>query len=65
LFNAMDTERIKASLRTDQGNSIFNSVANDMTLTAMDAAPENRIEIIMQHDPDWDKIETALLSCIQ
>jgi G3E family GTPase len=65
LFNAMDTERIKASLRTDQGNCIFNSVANDMTFTAMDATPDNRIEIIMQHDPDWDKIETALLSCIQ
>lgn len=64
LFSAMTAERIKASLKTDQGNFLFNSIEGDMQVTARETPTQNRIEIIMQGNPDWDKIEDALLSCI-
>ncbi|MFP3874967.1 MAG: CobW family GTP-binding protein [Thiohalophilus sp.] len=64
LLSALSAERIKASLRTDQGNYLFNSIEGDLNITARERPPENRIEIIMQGEPDWDKIEDALLSCL-
>ena len=64
LFSAMTAERIKASLKTDQGDYLFNSIEGDMQVTARKTRTQNRIEIIMQSDPDWDKIENALLSCL-
>lgn len=64
LLAAMSAERIKASLRTDQGNYLFNSIEGDLSISARETAPENRLEIIMLGDPDWDKIEDAVLSCL-
>ncbi|MDR9435537.1 MAG: GTP-binding protein [Thiohalophilus sp.] len=64
LFSAMTAERIKASLRTDQGNYLFNSIDGDMQASSRETPPQNRVEIIMQGEPDWDKIEDALLSCL-
>ncbi|TDY02937.1 CobW family GTP-binding protein [Thiohalophilus thiocyanatoxydans] len=64
LLTAMSAERIKASLRTDQGDYLFNSIEGDMQVSPRETPPQNRIEIIMQGDPDWDKVEDALLSCL-
>lgn len=65
LFDAIDAERIKASLHTDQGNMIFNADQGEMTRYASESVVQNRIEIIRREPQDWDKIEQALLSCIR
>ncbi|MDZ7663081.1 GTP-binding protein [Thiohalophilus sp.] len=64
LLTALSAERIKAALRTDQGNYLFNSIEGDMQVSTRKTPPQNRIEIIIQGDPDWNKIEGALLSCL-
>lgn len=64
LLTAMSAERIKASLRTDQGDYLFNSIEGDMQVSPRETPPQDRIEIIMQGEPDWDKVEDALLSCL-
>jgi len=64
LFSAMNAERIKAALHTDQGDYIVNTNPDGVNTRLKENLAQNRIEIIMQGDPDWDKVEEALLACL-
>ena len=65
LFNAINTERIKASLHTNQGDIIVNAGTDGIQTTKKEQLEHNRVEVIMRGDPDWDKIEQALLACVE
>lgn len=64
LFSALDAERIKAVLKTDQGGMLFNADSDGMQHTSKDSVAQNRVELIRREQTDWDKIEQALLACL-
>jgi G3E family GTPase len=64
LFEAIEAERIKASLHTNQGDMIINAGTDGIQTTQKEHLDQNRLEVIMRGDPDWSKIEQALLTCI-
>jgi G3E family GTPase len=64
LFSAIEAERIKAALHTDQGDFIFNAGPDGIQDYEKENLEQNRVELIVHQTPDWDKIEAALISCM-
>lgn len=64
LFSKLDADRIKAALKTDHGDMLFNAGNDGMQHTSKDSIAQNRVEIIRHQQTDWDKIEQALIACL-
>ena len=65
LFNKLDTDRIKATVLTNQGASLFNYANQEISLHTLKQLERSRIEILSAHAINWDEIEQNLLNCLQ
>ncbi len=55
--------RIKGIFNTDQGWMTFNFNPEQLNYKSGAENIDNRVEVITQHDRDWESLETAILRC--
>ncbi len=55
--------RIKGIFNTDQGWMTFNFNPEQFNYKSGAENIDNRVEVITQHDRDWESLETAILRC--
>jgi len=55
--------RIKGIFNTNQGWMTFNFNPENLNYKSGEESLDNRIELISQHNRDWESLETALLNC--
>jgi G3E family GTPase len=63
LCEQTDWLRIKGIFNTDQGWMTFNFNPDHINYKSGEESIDNRIELITQHDRDWESLENALLNC--
>jgi len=63
LCEQKDWLRIKGIFNTNQGWMTFNFNPENLNYKSGEESLDNRIELISQHNRDWESLETALLNC--
>ncbi len=64
LLGGLDAERIKAVMRTSNGVIGFNRADGVLSSIPLEDAPDSRIEIIMDSQPEADALEKMLLESV-
>lgn len=63
LCEQKDWLRIKGIFNTNQGWMSFNFNPENLNYKSAEESIDNRVEIITQHNRDWESFETQLLQC--
>lgn len=63
-FSGLDTDRLKAVVKTDKGVYGFNALNGVLTITPLQEAIDSRIEFIHSKKLNWDEIEQVLLAAL-
>ena len=59
---ALQVQRIKGVIHTNQGWLNINITPWDMSMTSRGEGADNRLEIISQQSIDWEALELALMA---